>query len=262
MRIKANNIQMNYELSGRTDAPVVILSHSLASSLVMWNPQMSSLGQHFTVLRYDIRGHGGSEAPIGPYTLDLLGNDAIGLLDVLKIDRAHWVGLSMGGMIGQWVALNHAHRLQSLVLCDTAAVIPEEAQPMWQERIDTVRLKGLQALLEVTMERWFTPPFLRLKSQMLPLIRKQFLATPVEGYIGCTEAIRGLNWLERPHRINIPTLIIVGEDDPGTPVAASKAMEERIPNSRLVILPSARHLSNVEQPDAFNIALLKFLKDL
>jgi len=262
MRIKANGIQINYELSGRKDAPVVVLSHSLGSSLVMWNPQMDSLEPHFQVLRYDIRGHGNSDAPSEAYILELLGDDAIGLMDALGIDKVHWVGLSMGGMIGQCLALNHPHRLRSLALCDTSAIIPEDAQPIWKERLKTLRDKGVGALLQETMERWFTPSFLILNSQMLSIIRKQFLATSVEGYIGCVEAIRKLNYLDRLAEIKIPTLILVGEDDPGTPVAASKAMHERIPNSKLVVLQSARHLSNVEQSEAFNATLIKFLKEL
>ena len=261
MRNKANGIQMNYELSGKKEAPVVVLSHSLCSSLVMWNPQMDVLNLHFQVLRYDIRGHGGTEVTGGPYTLELLGEDLIGLLDTLKINKYYFAGLSLGGMIGQYLAINHADRLQGLVLCDTSSIIPMDAQPIWEERINTVRSKGIEALLKETMERWFTPSFLGQRSQMLAVIRKQFLATSVEGYIGCLEAIRKLNYLERLAEINLPTLIMVGEDDPGTPVAASKAMHQRIKNSRLVILPSARHLSNVEQPEAFNTALVRFLKE-
>jgi 3-oxoadipate enol-lactonase len=262
MRIKANGIQMNYELSGKKEAPVVILSHSLSSSLLMWNPQMDALNPYFLVLRYDTRGHGDSDAPSGPYSLGLLAEDVIGLLDALGIDRAHFVGLSMGGMIGQCLALNHPHRLKSLALCDTTAVFPAETQPIWQERIDKANKKGMKALLEETMERWFTPAFLRQSLPMVKLIREQILVTPVAGYIGCAETIRRLNYLDRLSEIKMPTLIIVGEDDPGTPVSASEAMHKRISNSKLVVLPSARHLSNVEQAHAFNFTLLDFLKNL
>jgi len=262
MKITANGIQIHYEWSGKKGAPVVMLSHSLGSSLVMWNPQMNILEPHFRVLRYDIRGHGGSDAPSGPYTLELLGKDATGLLDALGIEKVHWIGLSMGGMIGQFVALNHAQRLSSLALCDTAATIAEEAQPVWQERIDRARHRGMEAQVEETMQRWFTPSFLGRNPPMLKVIQKEFLVTPVEGYIGCAEAIRKLNYLDRLSKISIPTLIMVGEDDPGTPVAASEAIHKRISGSRLVILPSARHLSNVEQSEAFNEALLKFLLEL
>jgi len=260
MLIKANGMQMNYEFSGRKDSPVVMLSHSLGSSLVMWDPQMKILEVRFQVLRYDIRGHGKSEAPTGPYTLELLGEDAIALFDALRIDQVHWLGLSMGGMIGQAVALNHPKRLRSLALCDTAAAIAAEAQPIWQERLDAVREKGVESQLEPTMERWFTPSFLKMNPPMLGVIRKQFLATPAQGYIGCIEAIRKLNYLDRLPEIKIPTLIMVGEDDPGTPVSASEAMHKKISNSKLVIIKSARHFSNVEQSEVFNTNLLSFLK--
>jgi 3-oxoadipate enol-lactonase len=262
MLIKANGIQINYEFTGKKDAPIVMLSHSLGSSLLMWNPQMKALEPHFQVLRYDIRGHGKSDAPPGAYTIELLAEDAIGLLDGLDIEKVHWVGLSMGGMIGQSVALNYPKRLRSLALCDTAAAIAPEAQSIWQERLDAVREKGVESQMEVTMERWFTPSFLKLNPPMLGVIQKGFLATPVEGYAGCIEAIRKLNHLDRLSGIKIPTLIMVGEDDPGTPVAASEAMQKKIPNSKLIIIPSARHLSNVEQPEAFNTNLLTFLKSL
>jgi 3-oxoadipate enol-lactonase len=262
MRIRANGIQMNYELTGKKDGPVVVLSHSLGSDLSMWDPQMDTLGPHFRVLRYDTRGHGGSEAPRGAYTLELLVEDAIGLFDALNINKVHWVGLSMGGMIGQGVALHHADRLQSLILCDTAAVTPEEAQPLWQERIDAAHDKGMHALVDASMGRWFTPSFVSQASQMLARVREQFLATPVEGFIGCIEAIRRLNYLDQLEKIKIPTLIIVGEDDPGTPLSDSQAIHERIADSKLVIVPSAQHLSNVEQPEFFNTALLQFLKAL
>jgi 3-oxoadipate enol-lactonase len=262
MRIKANGIQMNYELSGKKGAQVVILSHSLSSSLVMWNPQMNALNPYFQVLRYDTRGHGKSDAPSGAYTLELLAEDIIQLLDGLSMDQVHFVGLSMGGMIGQCLALNHPQRLKSLVLCDTTAVFPAESQPIWDERIDKAHKKGMEALSEETMERWFTPTFLKRNPSMVKLIREQILATPVTGYMGCAEALRRLNYLEKLPEIKIPTLIMVGEDDPGTPVSASKAMHKRISNSKLVVLPSARHLSNVEQNEAFNSALLKFLRSL
>jgi len=260
MKAIANGIHINYEISGKVDAPVVVLSHSLGSCMAMWNPQIKFLEPHYQVLRYDIRGHGGSDAPEGAYTLGQLGEDIIGLLGVLCLDVVHWVGLSMGGMIGQYIALNHPDRLQSLALCDTAAVIPQEAQPVWQERIHTACKEGMQALVQSTLERWFTLPYLNQNPPEVKLIREYFLSTPVLGYIGCSEAIRGLNYIERLSEIKTPTLIMVGEEDPGTPVTASEAMHKRIPNSRLVVLPSAAHLSNIEQADAFNDTLIEFLR--
>jgi 3-oxoadipate enol-lactonase len=259
MKILANDIQINYELTGQVGAPIVMLSHSLASSMVMWNPQRMPLESQFQVLRYDMRGHGDSDAPDGAYTLELLAEDAVALLEALGIDKVHFVGLSIGGMIGQGLALNHGDRLRSLTLCDTSAIMPDEAQPILQERIAAAKENGMADQVDGTLERWFTPRYLKDNPPQVEIIRQQILATPLAGYIGCSEALRGLNYLERLTEIKLPTLIMVGEEDPGTPVAASEAMHERIAGSQLVILPSARHLSNIEQADAFNKSLLGFL---
>lgn len=259
MNIEANGIQINYEWSGQKQAPVVVLSHSLACSMVMWHPQLEMLESRFRVLRFDTRGHGGSEAPPGSYTLAQLVDDAIGILDGLDMEKIHWVGLSMGGMIGQGLALNHPDRLESLVLADTAAIIPDEAQPVWQERIDAVKNLGMQAVVEDTLERWFTPNYLKQNPPEVDQIRQQILATPVAGYIGCSEAIRRLNYLDQLAAIQTPTLIMVGADDPGTPVAASKAMQTRIKDSNLVVIPAAAHLSNIEQAEVFNTNLMEHL---
>jgi 3-oxoadipate enol-lactonase len=236
-----------------------MLSHSLACSLVMWQPQMAVLESAFQVLRFDTRGHGDSDAPSGAYSLEQLSADAVGLLDALNIETVHYVGLSMGGMIGQCLALDYTDRLKSLALCDTAAIMPEETQPIWQQRIDAAGETGMAGQVDETLERWFRPEFLQLNPPEVDMIRRQILATPPAGYIGCCEAIRRLQYLERLAQIKLPTLIMVGEEDPGTPVAASEAMHARISNSKLVILPEARHLSNIEQAGAFNTALMEFL---
>lgn len=259
MKINTNGIDINYELTGKKGSPVVMLSHSLACSLVMWQPQMAVLESAFQVLRFDTRGHGDSDAPQGAYSFEQLAMDAIGLMDALKIDRVHFVGLSMGGMIGQGLALDYADRLKSLALCDTAAIMPDETDPIWQQRIEAAGEKGLQGQVDETLERWFRPEYLQQNPPVVEMIRRQILATPVAGYIGCCEAIRRLKYLDRLSKITLPTLIVVGEEDPGTPVAASEAMHERISDSRLVVLPSARHLSNIEQSEAFNAALMEFL---
>lgn len=260
MLIKANGIQISYELSGKEGAPVVMLSHSLACSMQMWNPQLDVLQPHFQVLRYDMRGHGGSETTEGAYTLDQLAADAIGLLDAATIDKVHFVGLSIGGMIGQCLALNYTDRLQSLILCDTTPILSEEAKPLFQERMSVARTKGMQALVQGTLERWFTEPYLKQNPPEINLIRHQISSTSVAGYLGCSEAILGLNYLEQLSEINLPTQIIVGENDPTTTVEASKAIHERIPHSKLAILPSAAHLSNIEQAEAFNTTLMEFLR--
>jgi len=259
MKINTNGIDINYELTGKEGAPVVMLSHSLACSLVMWQPQMAVLESAFQVLRFDTRGHGESDAPEGAYSLELLTADAVGLLDALNIEMVHFVGLSMGGMIGQCLALNYTDRLKSLALCDTAAGMPEETQPIWQQRIDAAGQTGVAGQVDETLERWFRPEYLQLNPAEVEMIRRQILATPVAGYVGCCEAIRRLKYLDRLSEIKLPTLIMVGEEDPGTPVAASEAMHARISGSKLVVLSCARHLSNIEQAEAFNAALMAFL---
>ncbi len=259
MRIKTATITVNYELSGPADGPVVMLSHSLGSNLRMWDPQMAVLEATHRVLRYDTRGHGASDVPDGAYTLDELVSDAVALMDALGIQKAGFVGLSMGGMIGQGVALQHADRLERLGLCDTSAFMPPEAQPIVQERIDTARKEGLAGLADSTLARWFTPSYLKNKGPGVEMIRSIFLTSPLAGYIGCTEAIRRLNYIDALSRIRIPTLVMVGADDPGTPVAAARAIHERIPGSRLEVIPSASHLSNIEQAEVFNRHLVGFL---
>jgi len=259
MRIRVGDIRINYELSGNAGGPVVMLSHSLGASMVMWEPQLAALEPNYRVLRFDTRGHGGTDAPPGRYTLEQLAADAVGLLDALRIDRVHFAGLSMGGMIAQCLALAPVNRLLSLALCDTAAVVPNEAHPIWKERIDTARKNGLGALVEETLQRWFTGPYLKRNPPWVDRIRRGFVETPVDGFVGCSEAIRRLDYLERLRAVNLPTLIIVGEEDPGTPVAAAEAMHARISGSELVVIPSAAHLSNIEQVDIFNRTLTAFL---
>jgi 3-oxoadipate enol-lactonase len=259
MQATVNGIRIYYRLSGNPHGPAVIMSHSLATDHRMWDAQLAVLETDFRILRYDTRGHGASDAPRGSYSLELLADDAIGLLDWLDIRQAHWVGISMGGMIGQSAALRHGERLQSLVLCDTAAVMGEDTQPVWQKRIDSAGRNGMEALVDETLQRWFTRDFLSQNPPEVQEIRRQILATPVSGFIGCSEAIRRLNYLERLHEIRTPAAVIVGEQDPGTPVSASEAIHSRLRNSRLFVIPSAAHLCNIEQPAAFNRVLLDFL---
>jgi len=260
MRVKTAAITTNCELSGPEKAPVVMLSHSLGSDLHMWDPQMPALEGRFRVLRYDTRGHGGSDVPEGAYTLEQLVTDAIELLDALAIAKVHFVGLSMGGMIAQGFALSCPERLERLVLCDTSAYMPPAAQPIIQERIDTARRQGLADLVDSTLARWFTADYLRRKGPGVDAIRSLFLSSSPAGYIGCTEAMRRLDYLDDLARIRRPTLIMVGAEDPGTPLAASQAIHERIAGSKLVVLPSASHLGNIEQAQAFNSALTEFLE--
>jgi 3-oxoadipate enol-lactonase len=260
MKITANGIEMHYTIDGPSTAPVVTLSHSLATDLSMWDPQMDTLTPQFRVLRYDTRGHGGSEAPDGPYTLEQLAADARALLQGLGIERTHFVGLSMGGMIGQVLALGHSEMLQSLTLCDTSSRVPPEMRPLWDERIETARAKGMEPHVGPTIERWFTAPFVEARPEVVDPVRAMIRGTNPAGFIGCCRAIQNLDLTERLSAVSVPTLIVVGEDDQGTPVAASQAIQERIPGSELVVLEAAAHLSNMEQPEAFNRAVKAFLE--
>ncbi|HEY7651050.1 MAG TPA: 3-oxoadipate enol-lactonase [Methylomirabilota bacterium] len=262
MKINANGIGVNYTLDGPAAAPVVTLSHSLATDLSMWDPQLKALTARYRVLRYDTRGHGGTDAPAGAYTLEQLADDARALLRALGVQRTHWIGLSMGGMIGQALALAAPELFLSLSLCDTSSRIPAEAKPLWQERIKTAETQGMEPLVEPTLGRWFTAPFREQRKDVVDLVRAMIRATPPRGYAGCCHAISALDLTDRLSAIKVPTLIVVGEDDQGTPVAASRAIQAQIGGSQLEILKSAAHLSNMEQPEAFTRAVTSFLSRL
>jgi 3-oxoadipate enol-lactonase len=259
MKITANGITINYVVEGPASAPVVTLSHSLATNLSMWDPQMRTLVSRYRVLRYDTRGHGGTEAPEGPYALEQLAEDARALLQALGITRTHFIGLSMGGFIGQILALTSPQVLHSLVLCDTTSRVPSEAKPMWDERIRVAQTRGMEPHVEPTIGRWFTAPFREQRADVVSPVRAMIRGTNPRGYSGCCHAIASLNLTDRLRAITVPTLIIVGEDDPATPVAAARTIHERIQGSELVILKSASHLSNIEQAQSFNQALQGFL---
>jgi 3-oxoadipate enol-lactonase len=258
MNIEANGITMRYTLEGPAGAPVVTLSHSLATHAGMWDATAPALAS-FRVLRYDTRGHGGTEAPAGPYSLDVLAADALALLEALGIQRTHWVGLSMGGMIGQTIALKRRGALLSLALCDTTSRVPPEARGTWAERIATAEAQGMEPLVEPTIARWFTPDFIRTRPEVVDRVRAMIRETPARGYAGCCHAIAQLDLTDRLGEIGIPTLVVVGEEDQGTPVSAARTIHEHVKGSQLIVLKSASHLSNIEQPEPFNQAVKHFL---
>lgn len=259
MHITANGIRIHYALEGAQSAPLITLSHSLATDLTMWDPQMEALLESYRVLRYDTRGHGKTSAPQGPYSLEMLAQDTLGLLQALGVEKTIFMGISMGGMIGQVLGFNAPEVLSGLILCDTSSRIPDEAKPVWNERIDTVQKEGMESQVESTIERWFTPRFQGQHPEVIHKVRAMIRATSARGYIGCAHAIRDLNLTDRISDIKAPTMILVGEEDPGTPVSASEAIHEKIRDSELVVLKSAAHLSNIEQSEAFNKAVLNFL---
>ncbi|MCU0804792.1 MAG: 3-oxoadipate enol-lactonase [Burkholderiales bacterium] len=256
MKIETNGVQLHCAIEG--EGPWLAMSHSLACNLSMWDNEARALSKRFKVLRFDTRGHGQSGAPAGPYSLEMLADDVKGLFDALDIRAAHWVGLSMGGMIGQTFALRYPGVLRSLVLADTTSRYPKDAGPIWQDRIRLVESQGMEPLVAPTLERWFTEPFRKAHPERVAPIATAIRATPVAGYVGCSHAIPKIDLTTRLKEIGVPTLVIVGEDDPGTPVAMAREIHDALPGSELVVIPRAAHLANVEQPEAFGAALDRF----
>ena len=257
MKTTSNGIQIHYDVEGK--GPWLVFSHSLACTTAMWDEQVAAFKNRYTCLRFDTRGHGKSDAPGGGYTLDQLADDMHGLLKALGVEKPHYVGLYMGDMIGMIYALKYPGTLRTLVLCDTSSRIPPEAKPLWQDRVKTATERGMQPLLEGTLKRWFTEGYLATRNPVLDRVTKMILETPPLGYAGCCHAIPQIDVTHRLHEIKTPVQVIVGEQDAGTPVAMSRAIHEAAPGSELVILPDASHLSNLEQPEAFNRALEGFL---
>ena len=255
MKTKVNGIEVNYEIHGKEGAPWITFSHSLACSLRMWDPQVAAFQDRFRILLYDTRGHGGTEAPKGPYTLDMLAEDLRQLLAELKIKRTHYVGLSMGGMIGQVVALTDPELFERVVLADTGHAQTPETRKQWAERIHTAETRGMQPLVQPTIERWFTEPF--RNNPEVNRIRKLIESTPVPGYVGCCHAISNLNTTARLKEISVPVLAVTGEQDAAAP--GTRYIGENVPGARLVVIPQAAHIANIEQAGAFNRALAEFL---
>jgi len=255
--INVNGTTLAYRFDGPEDAPVVMLSNSLMSNHTMWDPQIEALTARYRVLRYDTRGHGASAVPTGPYTMAMLGDDAAALIDGLGLDKVHFCGLSMGGMIGQHLGAHHAERLLSLTLCDTACVMPPAS--LWDERITQARDVGLGAAVEATLERWFTEPYRASANSEIDKVGAMIQGTDVEGFAGCCAAIRDMDQTAMLASINVSTQIIVGRLDPGTPVAAAEVLHENIGGAQLHVIEDAAHLCNIEQPVAFNAVLMAFL---
>jgi 3-oxoadipate enol-lactonase len=244
-------------------AAPIVLSHALGLDLHMWDELASRLGvQQHPVLRYDHRGHGGSAVPAGPYTMDELVDDAARLIREWGRGPVVWVGLSMGGMVGQGLAVRHPDVVKALVLANTGAKYPPEAQVLWVQRIATVESRGLAGIVEMVMQRYFSDAFRAAEPQAVAGFRSRVLRTDAAGYVACCHAVANVDWLERLRSVRCPTLVIAGALDVGAPVAMSQAIAERIPGAELVVLDAASHLSVVEQPAAFAAALEAFLRRL
>lgn len=256
--ITANEISINYCVDGPEDGPVVMFSNSLISNYTMWDDQREAIrGAGYRMLRYDTRGHGGTDAPDMPYSISMFAADVIGLLDALNIEKVHFVGLSMGGFIAQLLAAHYSDRILSLALCDTACVMPPKN--LWDDRIAEAEAGGTAALADATLERWFTAPYHKSNPDEVGRVREMINACNVTGYIGCARAIRDMSQCDVLDKIKTPTIVMVGESDPACPVASAEVLHQGIEGSTLVIIKEAAHLPNIQQRDEFNSILLDFL---
>ncbi|HLT31628.1 MAG TPA: 3-oxoadipate enol-lactonase [Myxococcaceae bacterium] len=253
----SDGAHLAYRWDGPEGAPVLLLSNSLGTHLGMWGPQVPLFAERFRVLRYDTRGHGRSAATPGAYSMDRLGRDVIELLEATGVSRAHVCGLSLGGMVGQWLAVFAPDRLGRLVLANTSPYMgPPSA---WQARIETVRQEGMEALAEGSLSRWFTRKFLSSHPLEVAAVREMLLACNRGGYIGCCAAIRDMDLRPLAQLIRVPTLLIVGREDPSTTHRDAALLEGPMPNPPRRVELQAAHLSNVEQPEAFGRAVVDFL---
>ena len=256
-RVNLGGHALRVRIDGPERAPWLVLSNSLGATLEMWQPQVAAFSEHYRVLRYDTRGHGSSSIPPRPWTIADLGGDVIGLLDALQIERAHFCGLSMGGATGMWLATRAPQRLDRLVLCNTTPWLgPPQTMTA---RIAQVRRDGMAPLVEGILQRWFTPEFRASDAAAVDRIGQMLLAAPAEGYAGCCEALRDMDQRDDLPRINAPTLVIAGTEDPSPSVDAARQWTAMIPQALFIELPAA-HLSNIGAATAFNAAVLGFLR--
>ena len=245
------------DVEGDDAAPVLLLSNSLSSDSTMWDDQLPEWTRSFRVVRYDARGHGRTGAPPGPYRIDDLGRDALAVLDHLGIARAHFCGLSMGGMVGMWLLTHAPERIDRAVLANTSAHMgPPD---LWNERIELAQEGGMEATVEPTVKRWFPAAFHVRAPATIDRMRAMIRRTSVAGYVGCCEAIRDMDQRKTIHTIRRPTLVIIGANDPATTPEAGRAIQAAIPGAAIAVLDAA-HISNVEQPQAFTRAVEAFLE--
>ncbi len=254
--IDADGCLLNVSVEGRDGGPTLMLSNSLGTTMAMWEPQMKPLTQIFRVIRYDRRGHGKSGVPPGPYSLERFGKDVLAILDDLNIEKTHWCGLSMGGMVGQWLGANAPERFGKLVLANTSCYYPDPTN--WLNRIKAVKEGGLAAVADTVIAAWLTADFREREPQVTQNLKAMMLATPPAGYIACCEALSTLDQRALLPKIKSPTLVIAGRHDMSTPVAAGEMIRSHIPGASMTILDAA-HISNVEQSHAFTDAVVGFL---
>lgn len=255
--IDSHGCPIDVEVTGPADAPVLMLSSSLGTTKHMWDPQMHAFAKQYRVVRYDRRGHGKSGVPKGPYSMEMLGRDAIAIMDGLKLDKVNWLGLSMGGMEGMWLGANAGNRIDKLILSNTSTHYADKS--MWHARMDAVGKAGsVAAIADMVINAWLTKDFQTAHPDTTARMKEMMIATPVEGYLGCCAAVRDMDHREIIKAITVPTLIIAGAKDPATNVAAAEFIRDSIPGSKLAIVEAA-HIANVEVPDDYAKVVLGFL---
>jgi 3-oxoadipate enol-lactonase len=254
--VERSGCLLRYAVDGNPTAPPVLFSNSLGTTCELWTPQLEALSATCRIIRYDTRGHGASDVPDGPYTIETLGLDAVAVLDAAGVEHAHVCGLSLGGLTAMWLGVHRPDRVRSVILVSTAARIGNTM--MWEERIVQVQTSGVGSLADAAMGRWFSQPFRNLHPDVVAIYHRMLSETPASGYAACCAAIRDADLRSTIARISAPTLIIAGHHDPVTPPADAEAMHARILNSRVSILDAA-HILNVEQRQTFNHLLSTFV---
>ena len=257
MKVKANGISFHCQVDGRDGAPWLVFSNSLATNLSMWEAETAALRDHFHILRYDQRGHGGTDAPGEAYDFDQLVADAVALLDAFEIKRTHFVGLSMGGMAAVALAEKHPHRLDRVVPCDCGPASTPQSAQQWEERIAIVRASGMAAMVEPTIARWFPAEFITANPSVIGKVREMIRTTPDAGFIGCALALSNFDLRPGLGRIKNDMLFMCGSKDAS--LAGTKALHAAVAGSKLVEIPGAGHISNVENPGLFGRTLKEFL---
>ncbi|HRD75450.1 MAG TPA: alpha/beta fold hydrolase [Hyphomicrobiaceae bacterium] len=259
MKAQINGIRMNFEVAGPERGPVVVLHHPLATNLTTWDELTAALTHKYRVIRMDARGHGVTEASPAPYAFETLAKDVVALMDHVGARKARFLGLSMGGMVGQYLGLLHPERFACLLLVSTSSRVPPEARALWDERIAAVRASGMKSQVQGALQRWVSPEALKSNKPLVARFTRMIEATPAEGYCGWGGAIRELDITGRLGEIRLPTRIIVGALDPSTPVAAAEAIHKAIPGSDLVVMPGVSHMLHGEAPAEFHKQVIPFL---
>jgi 3-oxoadipate enol-lactonase len=262
VKADVNGISINYEVSGTDGKPWITFAHALCNNLTLWDDQAALLADDYRILRYDHRGLGASSAPPGPYNFPMIIDDALALMDHVGVDKTHWCGLSIGGMMGYGLAQQHGDRLLSLIACDSRPDAPPDYQAYFQHRIDVAAEEGMEGLVESTISRWFTPESVAANIPILDKVRAMIRGTDRTGHAGCCEALKTLAFGSKLGDIGVPTLIIGGANDKGAPPEALADAAKAIPGAKHVIIPAAGHISNLENPADFNAALKDFLSGL